>query len=119
METIETKPGVTLGFYKPPVMPSKEEYTSDMRKCIYINNKILHVIFIDKLSEITEDQAWDLVGYTPLEMPHPHTGEPTKLRAFYNYIGGHSDGPAHSLQTAALSVGIEEKDFDQYLVIKL
>lgn len=126
MITIETKPGVTIGFYKPPVLPYMEEFNKDSRKCIYVNNMILHVFFINKLSEITEDQAKELVEIInkdplPTYKAYNHKGYMALSPTYYNGDTGIISllRAKQSIETAALSVGIEEKDFDQYLVIKL
>lgn len=121
MITIETKPGITLGFYKPPVMPTETE-TID-RKCLYINNTILHVYYIGKISEVREDQAKKLVslGKMPLVIEGANgyidLDEKYEMDKFMGNIPG--DQYKFQLKVVAQSVGIEEKDFDQYLVIKL
>lgn len=113
MKTIETKPGVTIGFV------DSEEFDITMHGDYVIG----------RLSEITEEQAKELVASTKWHFPEEHTvwfnytesaEQPNpvsgQLRQKWN-VG--LSNAVDSLKTAAISVGIEEKDFDKYLVIKL
>jgi hypothetical protein len=123
MKTVQTKPDCTLGFalgWKnpdgkfvfqlnqdiefTPVTPESyiggvDPYIIDEVGCTVgfnVNNKV-----IGKLSEITEEQARELV------YGHPEDYEKSPE---YGKSG---------LNKLALSVGIEEKDFGNYLVVKL
>lgn len=120
METIETKPGVIIGFLKPPIMPVETETRE--RKCLYVNNTILHVFYIGKLSEITEEQAKELVTVAVDDLCFKYN-----FKTFEEWTEVRENGLEQiecftyrkKLHSAALSLGIKEKDFDQYLVIKL
>lgn len=121
METIQTKPGVTIGFLRPPAMPDETE--TNYRKCLYVNNTMLHVYYIGKLSEITEDQAKELVDLGKIEIDYKGEKRHADLDEVYamDKFMGKNPGERYKLQlkVVAESVGIKEKDFDQYLVIKL
>ena len=114
MKTIETKPGVTLGFF------TQHAGEDDILRIPKGSGQ-----YIGKLSEITEEQARELV-----EEGHHFYGSLYKI--YYSENSGvlqpyhMNDGePAwfsnaiNSLQSAAEEVGIKEEEFDQYLVIKL
>lgn len=121
MKTIETKPGVTIGFWRPPMpdaMPSKE--ASNHRKCIYINNEILHVFCISRLSEITEDQAKELTDPVAASIDGKYYMDYTYSKEdFHNNVKFKKLNAVECLKSAALLHGIPETDFDQYLVILL
>jgi hypothetical protein len=85
MKTIQTKPDCTLGF-----LPTSFEGELQAKE------------IIGKLSEISEDQAREL-----MEVDKGHIG----FGRICNYLYG--------LKESAKAVGIEEKDFDKYLVVKL
>jgi hypothetical protein len=102
LKTIETKPGVTLKFIACPRGYEKTAYTypegmDPLRKWEPIG----------RLSEITEEQAKELVEEK--EGFYKNYSEPFCVCV----------GPDGSLNSVALSLGIKESDFDQYLVIKL
>jgi hypothetical protein len=128
MKTIETKPGVTLGFVKWDWHPAPTkvlvEGETDPRSIIY-DGKSLNPYKADevgqtssqnnykvigKLSEITEEQAKELVEMT---IDDAQYREVEKDGSVINR------DHKYKLRKQAKSVGIEEKDFDKYLVIKL
>jgi hypothetical protein len=123
MKTIQTKPDCTLGFYK--IVEGKNKYfpNSTAIRAIGDSNLTEKSIYIGNLSEITEEQARELVGgmeciyetYGKLS-PWAEYGTEDQKGGGKKYFAIHA---VDSLQSAALSVGIEEKDFDKYLVIKL
>jgi hypothetical protein len=132
MKTIQTKPDCTLGF-----LPW-EKGKSTKGLLILHDNFLYSRKYIGQLSEITEEQARELVEailWKESISITSRTSPETKRTFLYKKYGNlpfiapyHADMEGgeihpliaiHSLQSAALSVGIEEKDFDKYLVIKL
>jgi hypothetical protein len=107
MKTIQTKPDCTLGFIPAPKLEAGGWITSHDAM---LDEKIT---LIGKLSEITEEQARELLD------SFLHGG----FVVYKDYIDPTNSyfnaSVLSSLKSAALSVGIEEKDFDKYLVIKL
>jgi hypothetical protein len=108
MKTIETKPGVTLGFIACP-----EGYEN--LSLIVPKGSRFGWKQIGKLSEITEEQAKELVLH-PEDVKHGDTWYPL----YKDYTGlVLTRSPIRSLCSAAGFTGIEEKDYENYLVIKL
>jgi hypothetical protein len=131
MKTVQTKPDCTLGFIKmKPAHTGNADLESSVIKDVKIDiglltksNKAPTPIGI--LSEITEEQAEELVDgvkredseeiaywycYNP-EKANRHSDKKTLIPVYHKAMD--------SLKSAAESAGIEEKDFDKYLVIKL
>jgi hypothetical protein len=131
MKTVQTKPDCTLGFVE--VEPEWFNFKTrfDGSWWLYGSNKSIpdnnpfsevetfedeyvytllvekvkefkQISVIGKLSEITEEQAREL-----MEVDKEHIG----FGRICNYLYG--------LKESAKAVGIEEKDFDKYLVVKL
>jgi hypothetical protein len=99
MKNIKTKEGVDLAFINIKDIPIKVNVPNS-------SNEITHPVNLGKLSEITEEQAVELVE---------KIGDGYKM---YNGIG--STGSAvKALHSAALSLQIPEAEFSKYLVIKL
>jgi hypothetical protein len=92
MKTIQTKSDCTLGFV---------EDSGPIKEIQKVRDILSKHLFIGKLSEITEEQAKELV------YGHPEDYEKSPE---YGKSG---------LNKLALSVGILETDFDKYLVVKL
>lgn len=124
MKTIQTKPDCTLGFVLAPntknILGHK---TGDKYRALWDGVNYSEGIL---LSEITEEQAKELVEETNIgisiqEPPFPYPPqESITTYPLYNGPNWAVAGSAiTSLKSAALSVGIEEKDFDKYLVVKL
>lgn len=118
MKTIQTKPGVTLGFVKIPEHLLRKNSPYANIQCLQVNKNKKTAIDLDVigiLSEITEEQVQELCGLGTLNITYE--GEYRHL-VFnpWNFI---EDSCIYILHAAVKSVGIEEKDFDQYLVIKL
>jgi hypothetical protein len=117
MKTIQTKPDCTLQFIECPRGYEKTVYTHP--------EGVKKWKPIGRLSDITEEQARELVeGTTEGLITHKNYCPSSRHRCspiYYNADEGEIKflRAIHSLQSAALSVGIEEKDFDKYLVIKL
>ena len=122
MLTIKTKPDYTLGFIKYTEIKMHPSLPDGL---YYYESQLEGGKDIGKLSEITEEQARELV-----EEGHHFYGSLYKI--YYSENSGllqpyhMNDGePAwfsnaiNSLQSAAEEVGIKEEEFDQYLVIKL
>ncbi len=123
MKTVQTKPDCTLGFVKD---------SGPIQEINSVKEIFSKYPLIGKLSEITEEQARELVekqhyvgdGIEPMYKMY-YTKESGLLQP-YHYIeqddeiimGGFSLAIS-SLKSAAEEVGIEEKDFGNYLVIKL
>jgi HEPN domain-containing protein len=103
MKTIQTKPDTTLMFGEIPDGVSIDKIT----EMVGVFGQV-----IGKLSEITEEQARELVN---------QTGEDQYRRYWYSHPLQNifTNIAVESLESAALSVGIKEEDFDKYLVIKL
>jgi hypothetical protein len=118
MKTIETKPGVTIGFLRPPAMPTEVE--TNYRKYLYVNNTILHVYYIAKLSEIKEDQAQGLAEPVAASVDGKYYMDYTYSKEdFQNKVKFKKLNAVECIKSAALLHGIPEKEFDQYLVILL
>lgn len=148
MKTIQTKPDCTLGFIevKPEWFNFKARF--DGSWWLYGSNKNIpdnnpfsevetfedeHVLtiliekvrgefrdisVIGKLSEITEEQARKLVDYDR----YGRHGDQFRdyIECDWNTKRPYKwDTAIYSIHSAAQSVGIEEKDFDKCLVIKL
>jgi hypothetical protein len=122
MLTIETKPGVKIGFVK-------KSYSDGGRDFYHTATGGNVKELIGKLSEITEDQAKELVeaqsfgGGTMYKMYY--TKESGLLQPYHYVeteeeiqIGGFSSA-IHSLQSAAEEAGVKESEYNQYLIIKL
>jgi hypothetical protein len=127
MLTIETKPGVTVEFWKlKEEIP--ENWLTTLGNTVYRGSKKNGVI-IGKLSEITEDQAKELVEAQSFGggiMYKMYYTKESGLLQPYHYveteeeiqIGGFSSA-IHSLQSAAEEAGVKESEYNQYLIIKL
>jgi hypothetical protein len=117
MKNIKTKEGVDLAFINIKDIPIKVNVPNS-------SNEITHPVNLGKLSEITEEQAKELVECTTSENDATMDGKAVTSFLLYNHRRTKDSSvvtinPIKALFSAALSVGIEEKDFDQYLVIKL
>jgi hypothetical protein len=101
MKTIETKPGVTLGF----VLARDINFYTVFPEGANADWKPPKVI--SKLSEITEEQAKELI--------------PNTIPQFMDagVIRNWKYDPLNALKEGVKSVGIEEKDFGNYLVVRL
>lgn len=129
MKAIKTKPDCTLGFVKiPEIKVPFQGHSENVLRFSEVTKESLDgsgfswfkeedsFEAIGKLSEVTEEQARELVeeinGATLGNKPLP---------MYKNYLLGTilTDAATYSLKSAALSVGIEEKDFDKYLIVKL
>jgi hypothetical protein len=124
MLTVQTKPDCTLGFalgwknpdgnfvfqlnqdieFTPVTPEAYIGFKADFAKMDEVGffEKGDKINIIGKLSEITEEQAREL-----MEVDKGHIG----FGRICNYLYG--------LKESAKAVGIEEKDFDKYLIIKL
>jgi hypothetical protein len=109
MKTIETKPGVTLGFKESDRHRSVTEFILD-NNCLIKNKDI-----IGRLSEITEEQAKELVLH-PEDVLHGNEWHPLYKDYTSSIFKSLAIG---SLYSAAESLGIKESEFEKYLVIKL
>jgi hypothetical protein len=99
MKTIQTKPDCTLGFVEEALVKTN----GDLLAYLWERVNFLHSYkLLGKLSEITEEQAREL-----MEVDKGHIG----FGRICNYLYG--------LKESAKAVGIEEKDFGSYLVVKL
>ena len=128
MLTIKTKPDYTLGFIKYTEIKMHPSLPDGL---YYYESQLEGGKDIGKLSEITEEQAKELVDlgkmYFKITTPECYDGKKQKLYVDLNELhefdkfNGKPVGEAYKLKLkdAALSVGIEEKDFDKYLVVKL
>lgn len=116
MLTIETKPGVTLHFLQ---CPDGYEHIA----LVVPEGSRFGWKGIGRLSEITEEQAKELVDgdkyvyktYGDLPECAQYGTQDLKgggVKKFALYA-------VDSLGSAAIGLGIKEEDFDQYLVIKL
>jgi hypothetical protein len=120
MLTIKTKPDCTLQFIECP---------RGYEKIVYTFPETADPLTwkpIGRLSEVTEEQARELVeGTTEGLSMHKDYCHESNVRLGPFYYDADGDGEIkflraiHSLQSAALSVGIEEKDFDKFLIVKL
>jgi hypothetical protein len=110
MKTIKTKPGVTLGFVESDhirfytVFPEGASRDWNPPK------------IINQLSEITEEQAKELVNVV----------EWYYFDIYQDYMEDHMKKRPHkydyavdSIKSAAESLGIKPEEFDQYLVVKI
>ncbi len=105
MLTIKTKPDCTLGF-----LPYPEGGTAGL--LVKHEGIIMKREIIGKLSEITEEQARELVEESGLDRGGFKNPSFRQQKCF-------SMLAKDALEFWALSVGIEEKSFDKYLVVKL
>lgn len=119
MLTIKTKPDCTLGFVPmdikfSPITP--ESYDGEKVNPYHIDEVFIintdKSKIIGKLSEITEEQARELVKSSNLK----NQGIAYHIDPLENI---YSRTALIAIQAAVLSVGIEEKDFDKYVVVKL
>jgi hypothetical protein len=123
MMTIKTKPDCTLGFVrfgkdKPETEPAITIIGYPTGKRIAkIGNSETEYEPINLLSDISEEQARELVDLGKFEIIDPRNGE--KMWADLNEVYNFDKFYKSKLKEHALSVGIEEKDFDKYLIIKL
>jgi hypothetical protein len=112
MKTVQTKPDCTLGFVEETLVKTN----GDLLTYLWEKVSFLHSYkLLGKLSEITEEQAEELVDS---KMKYPGC---MHYRMYYEFLGNDFNliRAIYSLRSAALSVGIPETDFDKYLVIKL
>lgn len=138
MKAIKTKPDCTLGFVKiPEIKVPFQGHSENVLRFSEVTKESLDgsgfswfkeedsFEAIGKLSEVTEEQAMELVqtcSSFAMQFDGRYGGS---MVGFANYNMDEESytvcvyTPTDSLQSAALSVGIEEKDFDKYLVIKL
>jgi hypothetical protein len=122
MKTIQTKPDCTLGFAKSD--KSTNELNNDVliygTACATVDTNpytLLELVESKKvvgwLSEVSEEQAKELLESSLVN----------GFCCYKNYMDSTNwyfgASVLMSLQSAALSVGIEEKDFDKYLIVKL
>jgi hypothetical protein len=149
MKTIQTKPDCTLGFVELPVAPKKwneetielylnacKEFTKTSLTEEMLGLKKAPEL-IGKLSEITEEQAKELVYFdekwiywinkenkllSSESNPANITYLPlTKMKDILNdvYYQIHNDNLRALKKLIIEVVGIKEEEFDKYLVIKL
>jgi hypothetical protein len=117
MKTIETKPGVTLGFKESDRHRSVTEFILD-NNCLIKNKDI-----IGRLSEITEEQAKELVSLGVMGIEAEGKVYNADMNEWYDmkeFMGDRlGDLYKQKLIQTAESLGIKESEFENYLVIKL
>jgi hypothetical protein len=111
MKTIETKPGVTLGFVKMEWQPVEPNHYVGRSVSAYFQDEASiapeykHYPIIGLLSEITEEQAKELMPEVKVFVPD--------AKDWKEYTG------KELLKMATDSVNIKPEEFNQYLLVKL